>query len=43
METLRWLPWLGVLVFGIGVNFHFSAMKGAMWWMLLVLFTTFAA
>jgi uncharacterized membrane protein YjjP (DUF1212 family) len=36
-------PWLGVLVFGIGVYFTFSAPRNSLWWMLLVLALAFAA
>jgi uncharacterized membrane protein YjjP (DUF1212 family) len=38
-----WAPWAGVVVFGIGVYFHFSAPKDSLGWMLLVLLLTFAA
>ncbi len=38
-----WLPWLGVVVFGVGVYLHFSAPKNSLWWMLLVLLLAFAA
>jgi uncharacterized membrane protein YjjB (DUF3815 family) len=40
---LPWTPWVGVVVFGIGVYFHFSAPKNSLKWMLLVLLLTFAA
>jgi uncharacterized membrane protein YjjP (DUF1212 family) len=36
-------PWLGVLVFGLGVYFHFSAPKGSLPWLLLALLAAFAA
>jgi uncharacterized membrane protein YjjP (DUF1212 family) len=36
-------PWVGVVVFWIGVYFTFSAPRNALWWMLLVLLLTFAA
>jgi uncharacterized membrane protein YjjP (DUF1212 family) len=36
-------PWAGVVVFGIGVYFHFSAPRNSFWWMLLVLLLAFAA
>src|SRR5262249_16429493 len=36
-------PWVGVVVFGIGVYFTFSAPRNSFWWMLLVLVLTFAA
>jgi uncharacterized membrane protein YjjP (DUF1212 family) len=38
-----WLPWAGVVVFGLGVYFHFSAPRGSLGWMLLVLLVAFAA
>lgn len=38
-----WLPWVGVLVFGLGVCLHFSAPRNALPWVLLVLLVTFAA
>jgi uncharacterized membrane protein YjjP (DUF1212 family) len=34
-------PWLGVVVFGIGVYFTFSAPRRSFWWLLLVLLLTF--
>lgn len=37
-----WLPWLGVIVFGIGVCVHFSAPPRSLPWVLLVLLVTFA-
>ena len=37
-----WMPWLGVLVFGIGAYLHFSARSSSLPWMLLVLLVTFA-
>jgi uncharacterized membrane protein YjjP (DUF1212 family) len=40
---MAWAPWAGVVVFGIGVYFHFSAPKNSLGWMLLVLLVTFAA
>jgi uncharacterized membrane protein YjjP (DUF1212 family) len=36
-------PWLGVVVFGIGVYVTFSAPQKSFWWMLLVLLFAFAA
>jgi uncharacterized membrane protein YjjP (DUF1212 family) len=36
-------PWVGVLVFGIGVYLSFSAPRNSFWWMLLVLVLAFAA
>lgn len=38
-----WFPWVGVLVFGVGVHMHFSAPRNALGWMNLVLLATFAA
>jgi uncharacterized membrane protein YjjB (DUF3815 family) len=38
-----WLPWAGVVVFGTGVYFHFSAPRKSWPWMLAVLLTAFAA
>jgi uncharacterized membrane protein YjjP (DUF1212 family) len=32
-----WAPWLGVLVFGLAAALHFSAPKGALPWLMLVL------
>lgn len=36
-------PWVGVLVFGIGVYLHFSAPRNSLQWMILVLLLAFAA
>jgi uncharacterized membrane protein YjjP (DUF1212 family) len=36
-------PWLGVVVFGVGVYFTFSAPRKSFWWMLVVLLLAFAA
>jgi uncharacterized membrane protein YjjP (DUF1212 family) len=36
-------PWAGVVVFGVGVYFTFSAPRNSFWWMLLVLLFAFAA
>jgi uncharacterized membrane protein YjjP (DUF1212 family) len=36
-------PWAGVVVFGIGVHFSFSAPRNSFWWVLLVLLLAFAA
>jgi uncharacterized membrane protein YjjP (DUF1212 family)/uncharacterized membrane protein YjjB (DUF3815 family) len=41
-EWLPWLPWFGVLVFGLGAYLHFSAPRNSLLWMLLVLVITFA-
>jgi uncharacterized membrane protein YjjB (DUF3815 family) len=35
-------PWVGVVVFGIGAFFHFSAPRHSLPWMLLVLLVAFA-
>lgn len=40
---IPWVPWVGVVVFGIGVYLHFSAPNKAFWWMLLVLLSAFLA
>ena len=37
-----WAPWVGVLVFGLGVYFHFSAPRNSLPWMILVLLLAFA-
>ncbi|MFO0875683.1 MAG: threonine/serine exporter family protein [Phycisphaerales bacterium] len=36
-------PWIGVLVFGLGVSLHFSAPRNSLPWMLLVMLVAFAA
>jgi uncharacterized membrane protein YjjP (DUF1212 family) len=38
-----WAPWVGVIVFGIGVYLHFSAPRNSLLWMLLVITLAFAA
>lgn len=43
MHALNVAPWIGVLVFGIGVHVHFSAPRNAIMWLLLVLMVTFTA
>lgn len=35
-------PWLGVLVFGVGVYLHYSSRAGSLPWMLLVLYVAYA-
>jgi uncharacterized membrane protein YjjP (DUF1212 family) len=40
---LVWSKWAGVVVFGIGVYFHFSAPRNSLLWLFLVLLVTFAA
>jgi uncharacterized membrane protein YjjB (DUF3815 family) len=32
-----WAPWLGVIVFGLAASVHFSAPRGALPWLMLVL------
>jgi uncharacterized membrane protein YjjP (DUF1212 family) len=34
-----WAPWLGVVLFGVAVAVYFSAPRGALPWLLVVLFT----
>jgi uncharacterized membrane protein YjjP (DUF1212 family) len=41
--AVLWAPWAGVVVFGLGVYLHFSAPRGSLGWMLLVLLVAFAA
>jgi uncharacterized membrane protein YjjP (DUF1212 family) len=36
-------PWVGVVVFGVGVTLSYSAPRGSFWWMLLVLLLAFGA
>lgn len=38
-----WAPWVGVLIFGVGVHVHFSAPRNALGWLLFVLLVTFTA
>lgn len=38
-----WMPWIGVVVFGMGAFLHFSAPRNSFWWMLLVMLLAFAA
>jgi uncharacterized membrane protein YjjP (DUF1212 family) len=40
---ILWTPWIGVLVFGLGVYLHFSAPRGSLQWMTLVLLMAFGA
>jgi uncharacterized membrane protein YjjP (DUF1212 family) len=40
---IPWVPWAGVVVFGLGVYLHFSAPRGSFAWMLVVLLLAFAA
>jgi uncharacterized membrane protein YjjP (DUF1212 family) len=37
-----WAPWLGVLVFGVGIFVHNSAPRRSLPWLLVVLFAAFA-
>ncbi len=37
-----WAEWLGVSIFAIGIYFHFSAPRGSLFWMLLVMLVAFA-
>jgi uncharacterized membrane protein YjjP (DUF1212 family) len=38
-----WVPWVGVMVFTLGVAIHFSAPRNAVGWLLLVVLSAFAA
>jgi uncharacterized membrane protein YjjB (DUF3815 family) len=38
-----WMPWAGVVVFGVGAYLHFSAPRNSFLWMFFVLLTAFAA
>jgi uncharacterized membrane protein YjjP (DUF1212 family) len=40
---MPWAPWVGVLVFGLGIYLHFSAPRNSFQWMTLVLLLAFAA
>lgn len=40
-DLVPWPPWVGVLVFTLGVYVHFSAPKRSLGWMLLVVATAF--
>src|SRR5262249_25085492 len=42
-DTVAWAAWAGVLVFAVGVYFHFSAPRRSFLWMLLVLLLALAA
>jgi uncharacterized membrane protein YjjP (DUF1212 family) len=42
-KSILWAPWLGALVFGVGVYMHFSAPRNSLPWMLVVLLLAFAA
>jgi uncharacterized membrane protein YjjB (DUF3815 family) len=41
--SVPWVPWAGVVVFGIGMYLHLSAPRRSFHWMLLVLLLAFAA
>jgi uncharacterized membrane protein YjjP (DUF1212 family)/uncharacterized membrane protein YjjB (DUF3815 family) len=41
LQPAWWAPWIGVMVFGIGVSLHFSAPKGALPWMIALMLVTF--
>lgn len=43
VESIPWEPWLGVLVFGLGVYMHFAAPRNSIIWLMLVLISTFIA
>lgn len=38
-----WAPWLGVSIFSLGVYLHFSAPRGSLRWILVVVLVAFAA
>jgi uncharacterized membrane protein YjjP (DUF1212 family) len=40
--AVPWIPWLGVVVFGVGVYLHFSAPRSSLPWLLAVLLVVFA-
>jgi uncharacterized membrane protein YjjP (DUF1212 family) len=42
LVSLPWVPWAGVLVFGLGIHLHFSAPRRSLLWMLAVLLVVFA-
>lgn len=41
--TIPWLPWIGAIIFGVGVSLHFSSPKRSLPWMLLVVLLAFSA
>lgn len=43
MVSIPWMPWVGAMIFCIGVFLHFSAPRNALPWMLLVVILAFAA
>jgi len=42
-DPIPWVPWAGVVVFGVGMYLHLSAPRNSFVWMLLVLLVAFAA
>jgi uncharacterized membrane protein YjjP (DUF1212 family)/uncharacterized membrane protein YjjB (DUF3815 family) len=42
LDMHGWIPWAGVVVFGLGVYLHFSAPRSSILWMLVVLLLAFA-
>lgn len=43
LASIPWLPWVGAVIFGVGVSLHFSAPKRSLPWMLLVVLLAFSA
>jgi uncharacterized membrane protein YjjP (DUF1212 family) len=43
LAEVAWVPWVGVVVFGIGMYFHLSAPRKSFLWILTVLLLAFAA
>jgi uncharacterized membrane protein YjjP (DUF1212 family) len=43
VEAIAWVPWAGVVVFGIGMYLHLSAPRNSFFWVLVVLLAAFAA
>jgi len=43
LAEVRWVPWVGVVVFGIGMYLHLSAPRRSFAWILAVLLCAFAA
>ena len=43
LVKVPWMPWAGVVIFGLGVSLHFSAPKNSVLWIFLVLLLAFAA
>jgi uncharacterized membrane protein YjjP (DUF1212 family) len=42
LYVVPWVPWLGVVVFGLGVYLHFSAPRNSLLWIIAVLLVVFA-